>query len=168
MICHGIPDDRPLLSGDILNIDVTVFLDGVHGDCSDTFLVGEVDEAGQRLVEVTREALRVGIEQCGPGEKFSSIGNAVQDFVTSQGLSVVPAFTGHGIGSYFHGPPDIFACRNSYPGTMTPGMTFTIEPIVSEGSREVVILSDNWTAVSPDDSRQLHIMQLELIPCSCD
>ena len=72
---------------------------------------------------------------------------------------MVPAFTGHGIGSYFHGPPDIFACRNSYPGMMRPGMTFTIEPIVSEGSREVVILSDNWTAVSPDDSRQLNTIQ---------
>lgn len=75
VICHGIPDDRPLVSGDIINIDVTVFLDGFHGDCSDTFLVGEVDEAGQTLVEVARAALAVGVEQCGPGQKFSSIGN---------------------------------------------------------------------------------------------
>ena len=84
MICHGIPDDRPLEDGDILNIDVTVYLDGVHGDCSDTFLVGDVDEAGQTLVQVTRQALRVGIDQCGPGEKFSSIGTDYtgRDFVS--------------------------------------------------------------------------------------
>ena len=75
VICHGIPDDRPLLSGDIINIDVTVFLDGFHGDCSDTFLVGEVDEAGRTLVEVARTALAVGVDQCGPGKRFSSIGN---------------------------------------------------------------------------------------------
>ena len=81
------------------------------------------------------------------------LGAAIQDYVTKQNLSVVPAFTGHGIGKYFHGPPDIYPCRNSYPGTMEPGMSFTIEPIVSEGSREVVILSDCWTAVSPDNSR---------------
>ena len=75
VICHGIPDDRPLISGDIINIDVTVFLDGFHGDCSDTFLVGEVDEAGRTLVEVARAALAVGVDKCGPGERFSSIGN---------------------------------------------------------------------------------------------
>ena len=75
VICHGIPDDRPLLSGDIINIDVTVFLDGFHGDCSDTFLVGEVDEAGRTLVEVAKTALAVGVDKCGPGKRFSSIGN---------------------------------------------------------------------------------------------
>ena len=134
VICHGIPDDRPLLSGDIINIDVTVFLGGFHGDCSDTFLVGEVDEAGRTLVEVARAALAVGVEQCGPGQRFSSIGEsiphsnlrstnslspgaAIQDYVTEQRLAVVPAFTGHGIGRHFHGPPDIYPCRNSYPGT---------------------------------------------------
>eukprot|EP00092_Neocalanus_flemingeri_P030434 GFUD01033036.1.p1 GENE.GFUD01033036.1~~GFUD01033036.1.p1 ORF type:complete len:325 (-),score=80.48 GFUD01033036.1:89-1063(-) len=162
-VCHGIPDSRPLEDGDIINIDITVFLNGHHGDCSETFLVGEVDMAGQELVKVAREALYVGIDQCGPGKLFNGIGAAIQSFVNSQGLRVIPSFTGHGIGTYFHGPPDIYPCRNSYPGRMKPGMTFTVEPAVSEGSPEVAILSDGWTAVSPDDSRSAQFEHTVLI-----
>ena len=95
VICHGIPDDRPLLSGDIINIDVTVFLDGFHGDCSDTFLVGEVDEAGRKLVEVARAALAVGVEQCGPGQRFSSIGNISIIFFLWEGQKFGGKFESH-------------------------------------------------------------------------
>merc|ERR1719400_2097477 len=99
------------------------------------------------------KALYVGIEQCGPDKPFRNIGGAVEAFVKDHGFKVIPAFTGHGIGTFFHGPPDIYPCRNSYPGRMLPGMTFTIEPGVSEGSPGVRVLEDNWTAVSPDNSR---------------
>jgi len=162
-VCHGIPDSRQLEDGDIINIDITVFLNGHHGDCSETFLVGEVDKAGQELVKVAREALYVGIEQCGPDRLFNGIGAAIQSYVHQQGFRVIPAFTGHGIGTFFHGPPDIYPCRNSYPGRMKPGMTFTVEPAVSEGSPEVAILSDKWTAVSPDDSRSAQFEHTVLV-----
>jgi len=162
-VCHGIPDSRPLEDGDIINIDITVFLNGHHGDCSETFLVGEVDREGQELIKVAREALYVGIDQCGPGKQFSGIGSAIHSHVSSRGFQVIPSFTGHGIGTYFHGPPDIYPCRNSYPGKMMPGMTFTIEPGVSEGSADVMILRDRWTAVSPDNSRSAQFEHTVLI-----
>ena len=163
-ICHGIPDSRELEDGDIINIDITVFLNGHHGDCSETFLVGEVDDAGKELVDVARKALYVGIEQCGPDKHFRDIGGAIESFVQQhEGFRVIPAFTGHGIGTFFHGPPDIYPCRNSYPGKMKPGQTFTIEPAVSEGSHEVRILRDRWTAVSPDNSRSAQFEHTVLI-----
>lgn len=151
---HGIPDDRPLVCGDIINVDVTVFLDGVHGDCSKTFLVGDVvDEAARRLVREAEACLSVGVSACGPGRPFSGVGGAIEAYARRKGFRVVPAFTGHGIGQYFHGPPDIYHCRNRYPGTMRPGMTFTVEPIISEGAEQIELLDDGWTAVSADDSR---------------
>ncbi|XP_026461858.1 methionine aminopeptidase 1D, mitochondrial-like [Ctenocephalides felis] len=152
--CHGIPDDRPLEDGDIINVDVTVFLNGYHGDCSETFLVGNVDEAGRYLVSSTKECLKEAISICQPGVKFSQIGQVVENFAKSHELTVCPAFLGHGIGQYFHGAPDIFHCRNSYPGTMEPGMTFTIEPVLSLGSSGFIeILDDGWTAITEDNSR---------------
>lgn len=153
VICHGIPDDRPLSDGDIINIDVTVYLDGVHGDCSKTFLVGDVDKDGKRLVSTTEECLEIGIAVCKPGAKFSEIGDAIYNHAQTCEYEVVPQFTGHGIGRYFHGPPDIYHAPNYYPGKMMPGMTFTIEPILSEGSDEMVILEDGWTALTCDNSR---------------
>lgn len=153
VICHGIPDDRPLSEGDIINIDVTVYLDGVHGDCSRTFLVGDVDNDGKRLVMVTEECLEIGIQLCKPHTKFGEIGEAIYEHAQRSGFEVVGQFTGHGIGSYFHGPPDIYHVPNTYPGEMLPGMTFTIEPAVSEGTDEIVILEDGWTAVTCDNSR---------------
>jgi len=163
--CHGIPDSRLLEDGDIVNVDVTVYLGGYHGDCSETVLVGQQDPGGSsaRLLEVGRRALEVGIDQCGPGRRFCDIGGAVQKYVREQGYNVVPAFTGHGIGDYFHGPPDIICCRNSYPGVMLPGMTFTVEPIVSEGGAGVRILEDGWTAVSSDNSRSVQFEHTVLV-----
>jgi len=162
-VCHGVPDSRLLVDGDIINIDITVYLNEHHGDCSETFLVGDVDESAKELVKVAKSALYVGIEQCGPDKLFSTIGAAIQSYVTYKGFKVIPAFTGHGIGRYFHGPPDIYPCRNSYPGKMKPGMTFTVEPAVSEGSHEVKILDDGWTAVSPDNSRSAQFEHTVLI-----
>jgi len=153
VICHGIPDDRPLCNGDIVNIDVTVYIDGVHGDCSKTFLVGEVDEDGKRLVSITEECLKIGVEICKPGTKFSDIGQAIYNHAQKYNYEIVPQFTGHGIGYYFHGPPDVYHVPNTYPGKMKPGMTFTIEPILTEGTDEMVILEDGWTALTCDNSR---------------
>jgi len=163
VVCHGIPDIRPLENGDLINIDVTVFLDNFHGDCSKTFLVGDVDEGGQMLVDVAEKALYEGISAVSPGGRFCDIGNSIEKFVREAGFKVIPSFTGHGIGQYFHGPPDIFPCRNSYPGIMEPGNTFTIEPAISEGSSGIRILKDRWTAVSPDNSRSAQFEHTVLV-----
>ncbi|XP_076240732.1 methionine aminopeptidase 1D, mitochondrial isoform X2 [Calliopsis andreniformis] len=151
--CHGIPDTRPLQKGDILNIDVTVFLNGYHGDCSKMFEVGECDKEAKRLISVTELCLKTAIEICKPNENFCSIGNIIEETATKHGYSIVPAFAGHGIGTYFHGPPDILHFANNTTGKMLPGMTFTIEPILSQGSKEIEILEDGWTAVTVDNSR---------------
>ncbi|XP_014603921.1 PREDICTED: methionine aminopeptidase 1D, mitochondrial isoform X2 [Polistes canadensis] len=134
--CHGIPDNRPLKHGDIINVDVTVYLNGYHGDCSKTFEVGESDPEGKRLIQVTELCLQSGILICKPNEKFSSI-----------------AFVGHGIGTYFHGPPDILHYAHESAERMHPGMTFTVEPILTQGGQEIEILEDGWTAVTTDDAR---------------
>ncbi|CAH0394722.1 unnamed protein product [Bemisia tabaci] len=151
--CHGIPDDRPLADGDIINVDVTVYLSGFHGDCSKTFLVGNVDEAGKKLVKVAEEAMMAGIEVCKPGEHFYRIGKEVSDYASDHGYTSIGVFAGHGIGTYFHGPPDIFHIYNRNTAKMEPGMTFTVEPILSEGQANVIILNDEWTAITEDGSR---------------
>ncbi|KAF5281317.1 hypothetical protein FQA39_LY17829 [Lamprigera yunnana] len=153
VVCHGIPDDRPLQDGDIVNIDLTVFFNGYHGDCSKTFLIGNVDESGCKLVEATESCLQEGINTCKAGEKFRTIGYTIHKKAKTLNFSVVPVFIGHGIGTYFHGPPDIIHCRNNYPGVMEAGMTFTIEPVLSQGSTQILILQDNWTAITTDNSR---------------
>lgn len=151
--CHGIPDDRPLQDGDIINVDITVYHNGFHGDCSAMYLIGNVDEAGRALVKATEQALESAISICRPGEYFCNIGHEVEYVARKTGFTIVPCFTGHGIGSYFHGPPDIFHCYNDYPGKMQAGMTFTIEPVLAQGSQEIVILEDGWTAVTLDNGR---------------
>lgn len=150
---HGIPDSRPLLSGDILNIDVTVFKGGFHGDCSDTVRVGEVDHYGKRLIRVTEEALRRGVSECKPGQAFRRIGHVIHKHARAHNTATIPHFLGHGIGTFFHGPPDIYHCLNNYPGVMRQGMVFTIEPCISEGDRRVKILDDGWSAVTMDGAR---------------
>lgn len=160
---HGVPDSRPLVEGDILNIDVTVFFQGFHGDCSDTFAVGEIDTYAAHLIKVTRECLDIGIGCCGPSQLFRSIGQALHQHARLHHCTTVPIFLGHGIGNFFHGPPDIYHCRNNYPGRMLPGMVFTVEPCISEGDRRVRILQDGWTAVTMDDSRTAQIEHTILI-----
>jgi len=162
-VCHGIPDSRPLESGDIINVDITVFKDGFHGDCSKTFLVGDVDEQGVELVNVAEQALYKGIEQCSPGNTFAGIGEVIENFLSTTQFKVIPAFTGHGIGTYFHGPPDIYHCRNTYPGVMKPGMIFTVEPAISEGTGRIYILDDQWTAITRDGSRSAQFEHTVLI-----
>nr|XP_061795561.1 methionine aminopeptidase 1D, mitochondrial-like [Nerophis lumbriciformis] len=153
VVCHGIPDSRPLRDGDIINIDVTVYLDGYHGDTSETFLVGEVDEVGRRLVETARRCRDEAIAACKPGAQLCVIGNTISEIAHANGFQVCPYFIGHGIGSYFHCHPEIWHHANDNDMTMDEGMTFTIEPILMEGSAEFKILKDKWTAVSADDKR---------------
>ncbi|XP_059471083.1 methionine aminopeptidase 1D, mitochondrial [Neocloeon triangulifer] len=161
--CHGIPDDRQLEDGDIINVDITVYFNGYHGDCSETFLIGNVDNQGRELVEVTRKCLYEAIKGCKNYETFTNIGRIVETVAKSHGYDVVPAFAGHGIGTYFHGPPDIYHCQNSFSGFMRTGMIFTIEPIITQGTREVVILEDGWTAVTLDHARTAQFEETILI-----
>jgi methionyl aminopeptidase len=154
VICHGIPDTSVLLDGDIINIDVTVFHDGVHGDTNATFLVGDVDEASRHLVRVTRLALLDGIAQVRPGHHVYDIGRAIEERAHGAGLGVVREFIGHGIGEQFHGGlqiPHFFDRRADT--VLEPGMTFTIEPMITSGSPELEMWDDGWTAVTRDGSR---------------
>jgi methionyl aminopeptidase len=154
VICHGIPDDRPLADGDIVNLDVTLFKEGVHGDTNATFFVGEVDELSRRLVRVTRECLELGIAAARPGRPINEIGRAIQAHAEAAGFGVVRDFVGHGIGEQFH--TDLQICHYYHPrqtDVIEPGMTFTIEPMITAGSWKVRLWDDGWTAVTADGSR---------------
>ena len=155
VICHGIPDDRELRDGDIVNCDVTIYLHGVHGDCSATFCIGDVDDTGRLLVETTRECLWRGIDQVRPGAHLNDIGRAIQSYAEAQGFSVVRAFVGHGLGEEFHTAPAVPHYFDAHADlVLAPGMTFTIEPMINEGSWELGrIWSDGWTAPTKDGSR---------------
>ena len=152
--CHGIPDTRALVDGDIINIDVSTYhRNGFHGDCSQTFLVGNVDAKGRTLVAVTNECLERAIRICGPNQRFSAIGDIIETHASSQGFTVCPRFIGHGIGRDFHTAPEILHFRNDQPGFMQAGMIFTIEPILNQGDEDVREWSDGWTAVTTDYGR---------------
>ena len=154
VICHGIPDSTALADGDIVNCDVTIFLDGVHGDTNATFLVGEVDEPSRRLVEVTRECLDVGIAAVRPGARVRDIGTAIQGHAEGHGYGVVRAFVGHGIGRSFHSDPQVYHYDNpAARQELVPGMTFTIEPMITMGGWQHEMWDDGWTAVTADRSR---------------
>ncbi len=154
VICHGIPDDRPLADGDIVNVDVTAFIGGVHGDCSAMFLAGDVDESSRLLVEVTKECRDVGIAAVRPGRPISDIGRAIQNHAEAHGYGVVRTFVGHGIGEQFHLPPSVphYHAREATT-TIEPGMTFTIEPMITVGAWRERMWSNGWTAVTTDGSR---------------
>ena len=152
-ICHGIPSDKVLKNGDIVNIDVTVIKDGYHGDTSKMFIVGKPSIQGQRLCELCQQALYLGIRTVQPGCHLGDIGHAIQHFAEGHGLSVVREFCGHGIGLGFHEDPQVL--HYGTPGTgeiLVPGMTFTIEPMLNAGRRHIKILADKWTAVTKDRS----------------
>ncbi|PWA52957.1 Peptidase M24A, methionine aminopeptidase, subfamily 1 [Artemisia annua] len=151
-MCHGIPDSRQLQDGDIINIDVTVYLNGYHGDTSKTFLCGNVDEATKRLVKVTEECLERGIAVCKDGALFRKIGKRISEHAEKFGYGVVERFVGHGVGTVFHSEPLIFHHRNEKPGSMVAGQTFTIEPILTLGTTECVTWEDNWTTLTKDGS----------------
>jgi methionyl aminopeptidase len=155
VICHGIPDDRPLADGDILNIDVTIFLEGVHGDHSVMFEVGNVDESSRQLVRVTKECLDLGVAAVRPGAPINEIGRAIETHAKKFGYGVVHAFVGHGIGEVFHMPPNVphYYDRGAKQ-IMLPGMTFTIEPMITmSGKYDYDVWNDGWTAVTKDLAR---------------
>jgi methionyl aminopeptidase len=153
VVCHGIPGNRRLEDGDILNIDITVILDGWFGDSSRMYAAGTPSTRAKRLVDVTYEALMVGIAAVKPGNTLGDIGHAIQSFVEPQRFSVVRDFCGHGIGRRFHEPPNILHYGRPGDGTvLRAGMFFTIEPMVNAGRPEVKILDDGWTAVTRDRS----------------
>ncbi|KAJ8774556.1 hypothetical protein K2173_017002 [Erythroxylum novogranatense] len=151
-MCHGIPDSRQLQDGDIINIDVTVYLNGYHGDTSKTFLCGNPSPARKRLVKATEECLEKGIAVCKDGASFKKIGKRISEHAEKYGYGVVERFVGHGVGPIFHSEPVIIHHRNERPGVMVEGQTFTIEPILTMGSIECVTWPDNWTTVTADGS----------------
>lgn len=153
VVCHGIPGDKVLRDGDILNIDVTVILDGWFGDSSRMYAAGQMNRKAQRLVEVTHDSLMRGIEQVKPGNTFGDIGHAIQEYVEANGMSVVRDFCGHGVGRVFHAAPNVLHYGKPGRGAvLEPGMIFTIEPMVNLGRPEVKVLADGWTAVTRDRS----------------
>ena len=153
VVCHGIPNDKPLREGDIVNIDVTLILDGWHGDSSRMFFVGEVPRRAARLCDITYEAMMRGIAAVRPVGTTGDIGAAIQAYVEPQHMSVVRDFCGHGLGRVFHDAPTILHyVEPSYDVPLRPGMLFTIEPMINLGRPHVKVLSDGWTAVTRDRS----------------
>jgi methionyl aminopeptidase len=154
VICHGIPDSRPLADGDICNIDVTGYIGGVHGDTNATFLVGDVDDESRQLVRVTEECMWHGIEAVRAGRPLSDIGRAIEDHAKRHRYGVVRAFVGHGIGEQFHTDIQVLHYYDSRSTTiMRPGMTFTIEPMITLGTINYRLWDDDWTAVTADGKR---------------
>jgi methionyl aminopeptidase len=153
VVCHGIPGERTLRDGDIANIDVTVVVDGWHGDTSRMYPVGEIAPKARRLIEITYDALEKGLAQIKPGARFGDIGHAIQTYVEAQRASVVRDFCGHGLGRVFHDSPNVlhFGQKGTGP-VLKPGMFFTVEPMVNLGKHQVKILNDGWTAVTRDKS----------------
>ena len=152
-VCHGIPGDKKLKKGDIVNIDITVIKDGYHGDTSKMFFVGEPSIQARRLVQVTHEAMLKGIEIVRPGAHLGDIGHVIQRHAEAHGFSVVREYCGHGIGREFHEDPQVL--HYGQPGTgmeLQAGMTFTIEPMINAGKKEIKLLPDNWTVVTRDHS----------------
>lgn len=153
VICHGIPGPKPLKDGDIVNIDVTIFLDGWHGDTSRMFIVGEPRRKAERLVEVTYESLMAGIAEVKPGNTLGDIGAAIQEVAEANRCSVVEDFCGHGIGRLFHDSPNVLHYGRRGEGLeLKPGMFFTIEPMLNLGRPDAKVLADGWTAVTRDKS----------------
>jgi methionyl aminopeptidase len=153
VVCHGIPSDRALKNGDIVNVDITVIKDGYHGDTSRMFYVGDPSIMAERLTRTCFDAMWRGIRAIGPGARLGDIGHAIQTFVEEQRYSVVREYCGHGIGRIFHEDPQVL--HYGRPGTgleLVPGMTITVEPMINAGKREVKLLSDGWTVVTKDHS----------------
>ena len=153
VVCHGIPGDKLLKDGDILNVDVTVIVDGWFGDTSRMYVAGKLSRKAERLIEITHESLMKGIEAVKPGNTFGDIGHAIQSYVEAHRMSVVRDFCGHGLGRVFHAPPNVL--HYGRPGTgpaLEEGMFFTIEPMVNLGRPETKVLADDWTAVTRDKS----------------
>jgi methionyl aminopeptidase len=152
-VCHGVPGDKVLKNGDVVNLDITVIKDGWHGDTSRMFMVGEVSIQAKRLIQITYESMWIGIVQVKPGATLGDIGHAIQKHAEGHGYSVVREFCGHGIGNKFHEDPQVL--HYGKPGTgmkLQPGMTFTIEPMINAGKKDIRQLGDGWTIVTKDHS----------------
>jgi methionyl aminopeptidase len=152
-VCHGVPGDKVLKNGDIVNLDITVIKDGWHGDTSRMFAVGEASIQAKRLIQVTYEAMWVGISHVKPGARLGDVGHAIQQFAEYHGYSVVREFCGHGIGLNFHEDPQVLHYGKAGTGlVLEPGMTFTIEPMINAGRRDIRQMPDGWTIVTKDRS----------------
>ncbi len=164
VICHGIPGKRVLEDGDIVNIDVTPILDGYYADVSKTFFVGTPGPEAEKIVGVAKKSFAKGMSMAGPGNTVGDIGWAIQKYAEKQGCSVVREFVGHGVGNEFHEPPQIPHFGRKGEGIrLIPGMVFTIEPMINLGKKELVILDDQWTAVTKDGSLSAQFEQTLLI-----
>jgi len=153
VVCHGIPSDKRLKDGDILNIDVTVIVDGWYGDTSRMYVAGKPSRKAERLLDVTHESLMRALDVVKPGNTFGDIGHAIQSFVEAERMSVVRDFCGHGLGRVFHAPPNVLHYGRAGTGpVLEEGMFFTIEPMVNLGRPETKVLADDWTAVTRDKS----------------
>jgi methionyl aminopeptidase len=153
VVCHGIPNDKPLRSGDIVNVDLTLIVDGWHGDSSRMYNIGDVPRAAERLVAVTYECLMRGIAAVRPGAHLGDVGHAIQSYAEAERCSVVRDFCGHGLGQVFHDHPNVLHYGKPGEGVLLkPGMIFTVEPMINLGKAHVKILSDGWTAVTRDKS----------------
>ncbi len=153
VICHGIPNEKPLKNGDIINLDITVIKDGYHGDTSRTFMVGEVTPQARRLVKTTYECMWLGIDQVKPGAHLGDIGAVIQRYAENAGYSVVQEFCGHGIGTGFHEDPQVLHYGRAGTGPeLVPGMIFTIEPMINAGKRHIRMKPDGWVVETKDRS----------------
>lgn len=170
VVCHGIPSDKVLKKGDLLNIDVTVIKSGYHGDTNRMFFVGEPSILAKRLCHITQQCLYLGIEQVKPGATLGDIGHAIQTYAEKNNYSVVREYCGHGIGTAFHEDPQVL--HYGQPGTglrLEEGMTFTIEPMINAGKRQVSLLKDQWTVVTKDRSLSAQYEHTLLVtPDGCD
>jgi methionyl aminopeptidase len=164
VICHGIPGDRALKDGDIVNVDITPIMNGYYADASKTFFVGTPTEKGRKIVGVAAESLKRGIGAVTPGATLGDIGYAIQSYAESQGCSVVREFVGHGVGTDFHEQPQVLHFGTKGKGiVLVPGMVFTIEPMVNLGKKELHVLEDRWTAVTNDGSLSAQFEQTILV-----
>ena len=153
VVCHGIPAEKKLKNGDIINIDITVIKDGYHGDTSRMFMVGKPTVQGQRISRIAYECMKIGIEMIRPGIRLGDIGHAIQQHAEKNNCSVVREYCGHGIGKVFHEDPQVLHYGRPHTGLMLePGMTFTVEPMINLGKRQVKLLPDEWTVVTKDHS----------------
>jgi methionyl aminopeptidase len=154
VICHGIPDDRKLEEGDVINLDITVYLDGYHGDCSEMFVAGTPDPYARKLLQSTYDCWIQACHYVQPGRDYKDLGAIMEDHIVKDGFTTVRNFCGHGIGSIFHTTPSILHYRNTNAnGQMAAGHTFTIEPMICEGSSKVLNWLDDWTATTVDGGR---------------
>jgi len=170
VICHGIPGNYALTSGDIINVDVTPILGGYYADASKTFFVGSPGADAQKIVQVARDCLKVAISMVKPGNTLGDVGWAIQQHAESRGCSVVREFVGHGVGFDFHEPPQVLHYGQRGKGiVLVPGMVFTIEPMINLGKKELVILDDKWTAVTKDGSLSAQFEQtVHVVPDGCE